>query len=257
MLLEENPFYAKPMQLTTQLVSTMTVSIAKIEKNGNNEIATFLPLPVIKSTPKALWDECKYHSRISPTRRNTDHCFADKPSTDPTSGQTKPSSLLSNSDPATMDLLMGATFCAPFPFRSYDKILKYNVLMSSSLDVFTLADVDTDGKPLRPTVPSTNRFVSDQWQSAQPVEGAMQWTFVQSKWKQAVGQKVDVAEGEKSVGVVDSVISTWQDAMGWNYAENGLKNDLKGDGDADRDQVLLWKQFDHLYMAAPMIGVGA
>ncbi|GIZ45483.1 hypothetical protein CKM354_000864800 [Cercospora kikuchii] len=237
-LLEENPFYAKPMQLTTQLVSTMTVSIAKIEKNGNNEVATFLPLPVIKSTPKALWDEYK-------------------PSTDPTSGQIKPSSLLSNSDSATMDLLMGATFCAPFPFRSYDKILKYNVLMSSSLDVFTLADVDADGKPLRPTLPSTNRFVSEQWQSAQPVEGAMQWTFVQSKWKQAVGQKVDVAEGEKSVGVVESVISTWQDAMGWNNVENGLKNDLKGDGDADKDQVLLWKQFNHLYMAAPMIGVGA
>ncbi|PPJ51887.1 hypothetical protein CBER1_09060 [Cercospora berteroae] len=237
-LLEEDPFYAKPMQLTTQLVSTMTVSIAKIEKNGNNEVATFLPLPIIKSTPKALWDEYK-------------------PSTDPTSGQTKPSSLLSNSDQATMDLLMGATFCAPFPFRSYDKILKYNVLMSSSLDVFTLADVDSDGKPLRPTLPSTNRFVSDQWQSAQPVEGVMQWTFVQSKWKQAVGQKVDLAEGERSVGVVESVISTWQDAMGWNNAENGLKNDLKGDGDADRDQVLLWKQFDHLYMAAPMIGVGA
>ncbi|KAI5358084.1 putative ribonuclease Z/Hydroxyacylglutathione hydrolase [Septoria linicola] len=230
---EENPFFSKPMQLTSQLQSSMTVTIAKIEKTGR-EVATFIPAPVIKEVPSALWG--RYDA-----------------SKDPSTGNIKASSILSTKDidtSGTLPLLMGATFSAPLPFRSYDKILKYNVLRSSSMDVFTLADVDASGKLLHPTLPSTATICSGAWQAAEPVAGAMQWTFVKSKWQQAVQTKVD---DEGGLGVVESAIDIMTRAMGWKVKEgSGLQNDLKTEKD-----TLLWQQFDHLYMAPPMIAVAA
>jgi hypothetical protein len=61
-----------------------------------------------------------------------------------------------------------------------------------------------------------------------------------------------------NASVVDVTMDMWSVAFGWpviddQSKENGLKNELHIDKDGDGPMV--WKDFDILYMAAPLIGV--
>ncbi len=54
----QNPFYARPMQLQSQLISTMTVNVAKEE---DHEVMEFtLMQSVTKQAPLALWGYCMH-----------------------------------------------------------------------------------------------------------------------------------------------------------------------------------------------------
>ncbi|KAF7192539.1 hypothetical protein HII31_06130 [Pseudocercospora fuligena] len=219
-------FYSTPMQLKQQLVSAMTVKIGKVEKNGQFEWEKFMPTAITKSVPKALWD------------------IYDE-NTDPTTGNTDTSKLVSNTPgDGTMDLMMGATFSAPLPFRSQDKVVKFNVLLSSSLDVFTEDDRKNGAIP---TLPRTHKTASANTRSQQPASGAKQWDAVKSTWMKASQQTQKDDDSGETVRSVDLAIDVWSQALGWS-SDNAMKNDLGAEKD-----TFIWQQFDQLYMAAPML----
>lgn len=53
-------FYAKPMQITSQLVSEMIVTISKMEPDNKTEPEIFTSAPVVKSMPAAMWAQCEF-----------------------------------------------------------------------------------------------------------------------------------------------------------------------------------------------------
>jgi len=188
----------------------------------------------------------------------------DDPHHAPGKGKNNIGSLLDPSGGA-VDLMMGATFKGPPPDISDDKIVPFDVLQSQSLDVFTNHDTG------HPALPPTVSFQPDTWKSAPPPQGggaAAAWEGVVAKWAApdlavppvpVVGGE-DVAE-QKPVDVVGLTMGLWSGALGWTYGadvpdptSNQLNNDLRGKGS---DQPLVWRDFEKLYMAAPLVGVSA
>lgn len=174
----------------------------------------------------------------------TTNTHVDSDSQDPTSGQG--TDLITSSTGGTMSLMMGTTFSAPPPYRSQDRLLKFNILLSNSLDVFTAEDGTN-----RPTLSSAIRPASLNSRSAQPSAGGAQWSAAKDAWKTQIQTLVWDDEVQNDISVVDSAIRVWTQAVGWSTTGSSQLKSTLGDG----DDTYLWKQFDQLYMAAPMVAV--
>lgn len=104
---------------------------------------------------------------------------------------------------------------------------------------------------------------SAAWNGVQPAAGPAQWDNVAASWAHP-DISVPIVEDEVSQSAVDVTAGVWSECFGWDMkldpvtsadvTVNQLRDHLKGTGD---DEPLVWKHFDELYMAAPLIGVAA
>ncbi|KAF2403814.1 hypothetical protein EJ06DRAFT_295181 [Trichodelitschia bisporula] len=276
------PFFAKPMQLTEQLISTMKVYVRKevapsVPATGNvateevatgdaategnpNEAATVfedldfrISAKVLKAVPSSLWG------------------FYD-PNESPGTGNNNITSLLTPDDKGTMTLMMGASFTAPPPSISPDLLQPFNALDMSALDVFADDEVE-------PSLPSKVTLASTSFAPAEPAAltltspANMHWTTALAAWKAptltsgdrppkpppapGTGPTLPVVEKQIEQQVVRDAIETWTWAFGWDNGGvdgtgNFLRNEVTSEGGAE---PLVWGGFEKLYMAAPMVSV--
>ncbi|KAI1129986.1 hypothetical protein F5Y10DRAFT_290235 [Nemania abortiva] len=234
----DKSFYARPMQLQSQLTSTMTVGITKKE---DGEILEFpLVRQVVKQVPLALWG---YYDPAKAPGRNKNN-IADL--LDPKDG--------------TIELMTGASFQCPLPEIAEDHLVPFNALESASQDVFTDADPQQPGGDEHPQLRGDVVFQDGTWRPAQPVvdeeDKAKQWEVVKAAW-----EAPEIVANEDPSGLPVDILGVaaalWSDAFGWGFGDNetnGLKNEvsLMADGNP-----IVWKSFEEIYMAAPLVGVTA
>ena len=154
---------------------------------------------------------------------------------------------------------MGASFTAPPPRHSYDKLVPFNAIAAASLDVFS----DGGHPVLSPTV----AYSDTEWTSEDPVDSSKQadaqWANVLKKWQNpeitmvppattaADGTPIPPATIIPDQDVVQAAIGVWSAAFGWG-SSNALKNDVTFAGG---EQPIVWEQFETLYMASPVLSV--
>jgi hypothetical protein len=170
--------------------------------------------------------------------------------------------LLDSSAAGTVELMMGASFQAPPPQISADILVAIQVLKSLALDVFTDKDRPGDGSSDgHPKLPADVMFQSAKWDSTQPVSEEAQWTNVVTSWTTPDISVPATAAGEAQTAA-DVTMTLWNDCFGWasvvaseqDVSVNQLRHQLKGSGD---QQPLAWRDFEQLYMSAPLIGATA
>jgi hypothetical protein len=166
--------------------------------------------------------------------------------------------------------MTGASFHCPPPSISDDKLVPFDVLASSSVDVFTNADDDNpnDNQSEHPKLNGDVVVQDGAWNSVAPATDekdkvknkAKPWETVRDTWK-APGIKVTPAAGvdggEAGIrDVLDATAVLWSEAFGWDVGDkdNCLKNEVKSNV---VPAPLVWEDFVGQYMAAPLVGVVA
>lgn len=155
--------------------------------------------------------------------------------------------------------MMGASFTAPPPRHSFDKLVTFNAVAAASQDVFS----DGGHPVLSPAV----MYSDAEWTAEDPVDSSKQadaqWANVLKKWQNpeiimttpattaADGTPKPPASIIPNQDVVQAAIDVWSAAFGWS-SNNALKNDVTYAGGV---QPIVWDQFDNLYMASPVICV--
>jgi hypothetical protein len=129
--------------------------------------------------------------------------------------------------------------------------LTIDVVAASSLDIFTAQD--THGKTdEHPELPPDVQFQSTARRASQPAADGQQWDNVGTAW-QTPGITFTATDGSPPEDAVGVTMDLWTSVFGWGTGDIQLKNELTTQ---NGDTVLVLKDFDTLYMAAPMIGVG-
>lgn len=157
---------------------------------------------------------------------------------------------------------MGASFHCPPPLISKDKLVPFDVLEASSLDVFTNADAKVPGGDEHPQLNGDVVMQGRTWNSASPTQDttdkAKQWKIVRSVWKQPEIAIVPSAPDDAVQDALDATAALWSDAFGWDLGngENRLANELH---QSSREGVepIVWRELEELYMAPPFVGVAA
>jgi hypothetical protein len=169
--------------------------------------------------------------------------------------------LLDSSSAGTVELMMGASFQAPAPQISDDILVPIQVLKSLALDVFTDKDRPNDGTgDGHPKIPPDIVRQSAEWNSVQPTAGEPRWKNAVTAWMTpdiTIPATADMVQTP-----VDVSMALWNDCFGWastvtdeqDVSVNQLRNQLTGTGD---QEPLVWKDFEMLYMSAPLIGATA
>ncbi len=151
----------------------------------------------------------------------------------------------------TTPLMMGASFAAPPPFHSLDRIKKFNATDAAAEDVF-------DADEAKPKFPTTVQTSMDSWTSAQPVadssNAAAPWDDALKHWQ---NPELTVPLDDGTTGLHDMVtaaIGAWSSVFGWDADSNVIvpENQVKV---ADGNNPIIWDRFTELYMAPPMVGV--
>lgn len=155
---------------------------------------------------------------------------------------------------------MGASFVAPPPFHSFDKVQKFNALDASAEDVF-------DEREAAPQISGTVIPTSADWNPDQPVTSgtdgaATPWVQSLKHWMNPDISPSSLPAQDTSTDadqttdtpqeVVDRVIEQWTEAFGWDSGV--IVNNLKVQ---NGEEPIVWRDFQKLYMAAPMVGVVA
>lgn len=273
------PFFAIPMHQTVDepLSSTMTV---KIIKDENQEADNFgISGQVLKQMPLAIWGPCKLlplssFSHISECHKRSSPLTSNNHTGDPNNhpgGDPPKNNIASQLDPSgggTVLLLMGASFAAPPPEIALDPLIPVPVLQAASQDVFTDEDIPPGGNPgdEHPALPADVVDQAAVWRSAQPTDGAAQWTAVLNGWEAPA-----LADPSGKGDVVGGVAALWAAAAGWavvDASEGGVAAPTAGSGGyvnaltnqlkvLDGVEPMVWSGFGDLYMAAPLIRVHA
>jgi hypothetical protein len=155
--------------------------------------------------------------------------------------------------------MVGVTLAAPLSHIAPDLIKPFNALLYSAQGVFTAQD------PEPPTLPDHVDPCPGTWDAAQPAPppasptdpGAdAQWVAVRAAWKAPAVVVDDGSGGGKVVSqqaVVQDVVDVMMWSMGWG-SENALDNQVVM-ADKPSDEPLVWRNFEDMYLAAPMLSV--
>ncbi|GAW19373.1 hypothetical protein ANO14919_088590 [Xylariales sp. No.14919] len=281
------PFYAKPMHLQSQLESKMTVTVSEAD---GEPIKFILQETVTKQLPLALWGH--YDPNNAPGRgiNNISSLL------DPAGGSTElmvgasfgaPPSEISEDKIVPIDVVASSSLDVFQPSDPLRPVLNGDVVIQDS----------TIWSPAKPTAgPEQWATVKAQWMNPDiviprppsdtlPSDGNV--AQAPPTTREVTGeteQPPDAGEDRGDIepppptaeepvepaeplppveaykDVVDVAMELWSSAFEWAFDPSGgapQSNQLRNEVSAKHDDVLVWKEFEDQYMAAPFIGVPA
>lgn len=151
--------------------------------------------------------------------------------------------------------MMGASFAAPPPFHSLDRIKKFNVMNAAAKDVF-------DADEAKPQLPTTAQVSLDIWTSAEPAldatNPAASWEDALNHWRNpklsVPSNDSEATDGTSPQDIVTAAIGAWSNVFGWDTDSNVLvpENHVKV---TNGNKPIVWDRFTELYMAPPMVAI--
>ncbi|KAK3680432.1 hypothetical protein B0T22DRAFT_518925, partial [Podospora appendiculata] len=207
--------YAQPMCLTEPITSKVTVTVSQSETDvvmlrnvpEKRKDDQWSVEPIIKSIPRSVWG--KYDPEQDPMLKGNNVGGL-------LSGAT------SGTESGTIPLVMGLTITPPAPYKSKDRIPKFNLVEDIKLTV------NAKGYPF----PDPTKTASDMWAPRVPVVDTDPWEDVKSRWADERNRPEDV-------------VRMWAKRL--RFGEGSLTG---------KRPAALLKRFDTMVPALPMVATG-
>ncbi|KAK3320289.1 hypothetical protein B0T19DRAFT_361934 [Cercophora scortea] len=169
--------YAQPMCLTESITSKVTVTVSQSEDDAvmlrsvaeKRKDDQWSVEPIIKSVPRSVWG--KYDPEQDPMLKGNNVRGL-------LGGAT------SGAEIGTIPLVMGLTITPPAPYKSKDRIPKFNLVEDIKLTV------NGKGYPF----PDTITTASDMWAPRAPIKDKDPWDDVKNKWADERNRPEDVVK---------------------------------------------------------------